>query len=222
MRSKIPQEIDQLMWSVAEEGSVNALNEFEQRYPEHKFELARRLTMVRELKGAKKGKPEVVVRAPRFQPRPHTFALLSPQLREFAEAACAPASRVMLALCFAALVPAVVALQLLVPNAAALVFPAWFQATRQRAGGGGIDVMGQRLIFFAAQLFTMLLATVPALLAGAAAVSVACFVLHLAPIVGVWIATVGVLAVLLGELWFGLYFLGGRFEKLDLSVELRS
>ena len=157
-----------------------------------------------------------------FQPRPHTFALLSPQLREFAEAACAPASRVMLALCFAALVPAVVALQLLVPNAAALVFPAWFQATRQRAGGGGIDVMGQRLIFFAAQLFTMLLATVPALLAGAAAVSVACFVLHLAPIVGVWIATVGVLAVLLGELWFGLYFLGGRFEKLDLSVELRS
>jgi len=30
-----------------------------------------------------------------------------------------------------------------------------------------------------------------------------------------------VLAVLLGELWLGLWFLGGRFEKLDLSSELR-
>ncbi len=69
MKSKIPQEIDKLMWSVAEEGSPNALTEFEQRYPEHKFELARRLTMVRELRGAKKGKSEVAVRAPRFQPR---------------------------------------------------------------------------------------------------------------------------------------------------------
>ena len=81
MRSKIPQEIDQLMWSVAEEGSANALSEFEQRYPEHKFELARRLTMVRELKGAKKGKSEVVVRAPRFQPRANTTSQLSVGLR---------------------------------------------------------------------------------------------------------------------------------------------
>ncbi len=156
-----------------------------------------------------------------FQPGPKTFASWMPALRQFAEACFAPGSRALLAICFAALTPAIVAMQLLVPNAAALVFPAWFQATRQRAGGGGIDIMGQRLIFFFAQLVTMLLAIVPAALAGAAAVAVACFVLTLPPIVGVWIATAGVLAVLLGELWLGLHFLGGRFEKLDLSSELR-
>ena len=36
------------------------------------------------------------------------------------------------------------------------------------------------------------------------------------------VASTGVLAVLLGELWLGLLFLGRRFEKLDLSSELRS
>jgi hypothetical protein len=123
-------------------------------------------------------------------------------------------------ICLAGLVPPIVALQLFVPNAAALVFPTWFQATRQR-GGGGIDVMGQRLIFFFVQLLTMVLAILPALVAGAATVSVVCFVFGLPAIVGVWIAAVGVLAVLLVELWFGLQFLGARFEKFDLSAELR-
>jgi hypothetical protein len=136
-------------------------------------------------------------------------------------ACLAPTSRALLALCLAPLVPAVVALQLFVPNASALVFPAWFQATRQRAGGGGIDVMGQRLIFFFVQLLTMLVALLPAVVAGGAVVFVACFVFSLPAIAGIWIAAAGVLAVLLGELWLGLRFLGARFEKLDLSSELR-
>jgi hypothetical protein len=37
----------------------------------------------------------------------------------------------------------------------------------------------------------------------------------------VWIAATGVFVVLLVELWFGLQFLGARFEKFDLSAELR-
>ena len=56
---------------------------------------------------------------------------------------------------------------------------------------------------------------------GGAAVFVASFLLHLPALVGVWLAASGVLAVLLGELWLGLQFLGARFEKLDLSSELR-
>jgi hypothetical protein len=162
----------------------------------------------------------VLAAAVAFFPGPRTFANLSPALRAFAQGCFSPAARAPLAICVAALVPPVVALQLFVPNAAALVFPAWFQATRQR-GGGGIDIMGQRLIFFFVQLLTMLLAILPAFVAGAAAISVACFVFGLPAIVGVWIAATGVFAVLLVELWFGLQFLGARFEKFDLSAELR-
>jgi hypothetical protein len=156
-----------------------------------------------------------------FQPGPRSFEFLSPAVRDFVLACLAPASRALLTLCLATLVPPLVALQLFVPNAAALVFPAWFQATRQR-GGGGIDVMGQRLIFFFAQLLTMIVALLPAVFAGAATIAVACFFFSLPPIAGVWLAATGVLAVLLGELWFGLWLLGGRFEKLDLSAELRA
>ena len=155
-----------------------------------------------------------------FFPGPRAFGNLPPEARDFLVAGLAPGSRTMLTLCLAALVPPLVMLQLFVPNAAALVFPAWFQATRQR-GGGGIDIMGQRLIFFVAQMITMLIAIVPALLAGGVAVFVACFLFHLPPLVGVWLAATGVLAVLLGELWLGFQFLGARFEKLDLSSELR-
>ena len=155
-----------------------------------------------------------------FQPGPQAFANWSPKLREFAEGCAAPASRVLIGLGGALLVPPVVALQLLVPNAAALVFPGWFQATRQR-GGGGIDIMGQRLIFFFAQLITMLLAVLPAVLIGLATVSVACFALGLPTVIGVWLAVTGMLVLLIGELWLALYLLGERFEKLDLSAELR-
>jgi len=157
-----------------------------------------------------------------FQPGPRAFGFLSPALQEFLRGCLEPASRTLLTLCVAAVVPAVVALQLFVPNASALVFPGWFQATRQRGGGGGIDIMGQRLIFFFVQFLTMLFAILPAAIAGVATVFVACFVFPLPPIVGVWIAAVGVLMVLIGELWLGLWFLGGRFEKLDLSSELRA
>ena len=155
-----------------------------------------------------------------FVPGPRAFRTFSPEVRDFIDTCLAPSSRVLFTLCLAVLVPPTVALQLFVPNAAALLFPAWFQVARQR-GGGGIDIMGQRLIFFGAQMLTMLLAIVPAVLAGGAAVFVASFLLHLPALVGVWLAASGVLAVLLGELWLGLQFLGARFEKLDLSSELR-
>jgi hypothetical protein len=156
-----------------------------------------------------------------FQPGPRSLEFLSPAVRDFAQACLAPASRALLTLCLATLVPPVVALQLFVPNAAALIFPAWFQATRQR-GGGGIDVMGQRLIFFFAQLLTMIFALLPAVFAGASTVAMACFFFSLPPIAGVWLGAAAVLAVLLGELWAGLWFLGGRFESIDLSAELRA
>lgn len=134
-------------------------------------------------------------------------------------ASLTPAVRMAGALAFAAIVPVLVTLQLLVPNAAALVFPGWFQASRGR--GGGPEIVGQRMIFFIAQLLTMLAALAPA------AVLATAVVLILVQLLGVWevaavaIAALGVLVVLLAEVWCGIWWLGQRFEKLDLSTELR-
>ncbi len=51
-------------------------------------------------------------------------------------------------------------MQLLVPNAAAVIFPAWMQTVSNR-GEHGLDVMGQRIIFMPGQLFVTALALVP-------------------------------------------------------------
>lgn len=129
-----------------------------------------------------------------------------------------PAVRITGALWLAAITPAIVALQLLVPNAAALVFPAWFQASRFR--GGGPEVAGQRMIFFFAQLITMAVALLPA----AAFAALLIFILQpfVGPALAVSAGGVAVLAILGGELWCGLWLLGQRFEHYDLSGEPRS
>lgn len=126
--------------------------------------------------------------------------------------------RLSVGLGLAAIAPALVALQLLVPNAAALLFPGWFQASRMR--GGGPEVIGQRMIFFFAQLLTMLLTLVPPV--GLAALVIFILQWLVGPVAAVLVATVVVLVVLLGEAWCGLWLLGERFEKLDLSTDLKS
>ena len=126
--------------------------------------------------------------------------------------------RVTCGLALAVIVPPLATLQLLVPNAAALLFPGWFQVSRTR--GGGPEVFGQRMIFFFAQLITMLLALVPAF--GMAALLIFIFQWWLGPIAAVLIATTAVLVVLFAEIGCGVWWLGERFEKLDPSMDLRS
>jgi hypothetical protein len=121
-------------------------------------------------------------------------------------------------LALALVAPALVLLQLLVPNAAALVFPGWFQATRTR--GGGPEVMGQRMIFFFAQLLAMAAALLPAAAVAAGVVLALHWIVGLAGAVAC--AAIAVLAVLAGEVWCGVRWLGARFERLDLSAELRA
>ena len=121
------------------------------------------------------------------------------------------------ALCLAVLTPFLAALQLLVPNAAALVFPGWHQATRGR--GGGPEVIGQRMIFFFAQLLTMLLALAPAALFGGAFAAIAWSMLG--PVVALLFATPVIALILAAEAATGIWLLGRQFERLDLSEELR-
>ena len=135
-----------------------------------------------------------------------------------AAASLTPAVRFIGAVSLAAITPPVVLLQLLVPNAAALLFPGWFQASRGR--GGGPEVIGQRMIFFFAQLLTMIFALLPAV--GVAAVLLFALQWIIGTVAAMLVAAAMVLVVLLGEVWCGVWWLGRRFEKLDLSSELRS
>lgn len=122
-----------------------------------------------------------------------------------------------LAGCLALVTPALVGMQMLVPNAATLLFPDWFHSSRHHERG--IEVMGQRMIFLFAQFVTMLVSLVPGvLLAGLAAFAVNWL---LGPTAAMIVATLMVLAVLLAEIAGGLWWLGRRFERFDLSAELR-
>lgn len=83
MSSHIPQDVDELMWAVAESPTSQALDDFERRFPQYRGEMGRRLQMVRELKAAGKAMP--VESIPRFEP--HTAPTASQ--RPFAVAAAA-------------------------------------------------------------------------------------------------------------------------------------
>lgn len=124
--------------------------------------------------------------------------------------------------CLALIVPPLCALQLVIPNAAAILFPAWFQASRAR--GGGVEMIGQRLIFALGQWLAVGLALLPAvLLAPAVFVAARFWVGLVAPAPAAFaaatvLATVAGLAVIGGELVCGIWWLGERFEKFDLTT----
>ena len=128
-----------------------------------------------------------------------------------------PGFRVSAGLSLAVLMPFLCAVQLLVPNAAAVIFPAWFQNTRPMSGG--MDVMGQRLIFFAGQFVCLLLALLPALALGGLTIFLTQWLIGLPAAVA--LAALPVLLVFAGEVWLGVRLLGPRFDHLDISSELR-
>jgi len=76
-----------------------------------------------------------------------------------------PEMRIVFGLCAAVVTPVVIAMELLIPNAVPLLFPSWFQTLR--TPGGGIDLMGQRLIFGFGQVLVVVLALLPAAAAAA-------------------------------------------------------
>ena len=133
-----------------------------------------------------------------------------------------PAVRLAVALGLAALTPFLCALQLLILNGATIIFPAWFQSTRTLGpggGGGGIELMGQRLIFVFGQFLVILTALLPAALAAFALIFATQWLIG--PTAAIALATAVVLTVLAGEVWCALWWLGERFEHLDVSTELR-
>jgi general stress protein CsbA len=114
------------------------------------------------------------------------------------------------------LVPPVVGLMMSIPFAATLYFPAWMSAVGH--AGGGMEVMGQRLIYAGGYVLVLVLALLPAALAAA----LCYFVLSwLAGITAVALLAGGVVAaaVLVAEFSAVVWWLGRRYERFDLSRE---
>jgi hypothetical protein len=106
---------------------------------------------------------------------------------------------------------------LVIPNAAVLLFPAWFQAGKE--GAQSIEATGQRLIFLLGQLLVFFIALIPA-----AALFVAVFFLVKiflldAPALELVLASVAATLVLAAEAMGGVLLLGWLFERFDVSAE---
>ncbi len=137
-------------------------------------------------------------------------------LSPFSPFGLGPAERIAAALCLAAVAPAVCALELLLANAAALYFPAWFRTTQ---GRGGIEMMGQRLLFGLGQLLLITLALLPAALPVPVLIFASQWLIGPAP--AMMLAAAAAFGVVGGELAVGIWLLGRRFERLDLAAEVR-
>ena len=112
--------------------------------------------------------------------------------------------------------PPLCGLMLCIPYAGVLFFPAWAEAPGGQ--GGGIEVMGQRLIFFAGYLVVLAVALIPAVGLGA-----------IAFLIGQWLTNVPVAlvltslvasAVLVAELAATVWWLGERLERFDVAQEM--
>jgi len=124
-------------------------------------------------------------------------------------------TRCAFALGLAVIAPGLNFVTLMIPNAAVLLFPGWFQTGKDATQG--IEATGQRIIFSIGQMLALAIALVPAVAVFAAAYFLLRLVLG--PILPVPIAAALVAVVLGVEAWFGLQWLGRVFERLDLSLE---
>jgi hypothetical protein len=124
--------------------------------------------------------------------------------------------RLAIGVALALVVPMLNLISFLIPNAAVLLFPAWFQSGQDATQG--IEATGQRLIFGLGQFFVFLVALVPAGLLAA----LAFFVMNQCSLswkLAVPLAALPAAVVLGIEAALGIGLLGKVFEKFDLSSE---
>jgi len=110
----------------------------------------------------------------------------------------------------------IVALQLLIRNAVPVIFPAW--AARTKEDPRGFALTGQRLLLFFSNLVVLGLALLPAALVFAPSAFVA-IKFFKGNAIFMAVMTTPAIAVISGEVWLGVRFLGSRFEALDVSQE---
>jgi hypothetical protein len=143
-----------------------------------------------------------------------------------------PGMRVVLVGCAAALTPFVVLLQLIVPNGAAILFPGVFRTSQ--VPGGGLDLMGQRMLFGFGQIFALLAAFLPAFALAFASFFIVRGLYSLLSWLEWWdpaepsyvlsaiVMTLVAAATITAEIACGIWWFGGRFERSDLVTESRT
>jgi hypothetical protein len=114
------------------------------------------------------------------------------------------------------LVPPVVGLMTGIPFAAALCFPAWMASLG--SAGGGVDAMGQRMIFAGGYLTVLAAALLPSALVAVGPYLLVSWSSGSAA-AGLIVGASAAGLTLLGELGIVIWWLGGRYERFDLSLE---
>jgi hypothetical protein len=118
----------------------------------------------------------------------------------------------------AVLVPTLNLIILLIPNAAVLLFPAWFLPGKE--GAQGIEATGQRIIFMLGQLLVFLLTLIPASIGFLVVFLLIRALLGLT--LAIPLASIMATIVLAAEGALGLMLLGHFFDRFDLSSELNN
>ena len=124
-------------------------------------------------------------------------------------------TRLSLGAALAMIAPMLNLVSLVIPNASALLFPAWMQSGRQHVGG--IEAMGQRLIFMLGSVLVFGFALLPAaVLFGLVFFFVKIF---LGVMVAVPFGAAVAATVLAAEAALAIWWMGRLFERFDLSAE---
>ena len=126
------------------------------------------------------------------------------------------AQRISVALAAAIVLPCVDLIAMIIPNAAVLFFPAWFQLGKDAPLG--FETTGQQLILMFGQLLILALSLAPAA-AVFTIILMSSIWLHV-PVAGVLLGGPAAAALLLLEAGLGIKLLGGVFERFDLSDEV--
>jgi ABC-2 type transport system permease protein len=124
--------------------------------------------------------------------------------------------RLSVGLSAAVVLPFVDLLALLIPNASALFFPAWFHLGKDAPRG--FETMGQQLILMFGQVIVLLLGLAPAGCVFTLFVVGGSFI-HW-PVLGMLMGAFASALVLAIEVGIGINLLGGVFERFDVSGEL--
>jgi len=106
-------------------------------------------------------------------------------------------------------------ISLVIPNAAVLLFPGWFQTGKDAPQG--IEATGQRLIFALGQFFALIVALIPAGAVFAGLFFLAKYAVGV--VLAVPVASAAATIVLAVEAALGVILLGRLFERLDISAE---
>ena len=115
----------------------------------------------------------------------------------------------------AIIAPMVNLISLVIPNASALLFPSWMQIGRERMGG--IEVIGQRLIFLLGSVLVFAFALVPAAVLFGLTFLLAEALVGM--IAAVPLAAAVAATVLAAEAALAVWWMGRLFERFDLSAE---